>query len=199
MKFRILLVTLFLSSSCLFAQFDSRKGDLTVGLSGIPVIIFYDSNHDKFYNTGFVIKGTFGIYISDKISLENSLIYHYSPDVKPYYRKKAIISHGLGLQLSLRYHFFLKEKISLFADAGLGLGNIKYSGGAEYQQVEQYDSGVILFSGGVGTLVKLYKGLDFEFFLPYVHAISNTVDENIYHRQTLYHGLAPTIGFRYNF
>lgn len=198
MKFRILLIALFLWSYCAIAQTDERKGNLSAGISGLPILVYSTG----LMTSGFALKASFGVYLSGRISLESNLFYYHNDDVLPFL-KDAIIGNGYGLQTSMRYHFLIRNKISFFADAGLGFGSIKYStGSSRIRDVEQDDTGIIIYTGGVGSLIRLSNKFELELLIPYMSVRSTTAyPTNIYGNESLmYSGLVGlSVGFRYNF
>lgn len=181
------------------AQTDTAR--ISFGASCLP--LYFNNEEEGLKLSGLALKGSFGIFISNSFSVENNVFYYKNNDVNA--DGGNLQSESYGLQLSLRYHLKIKEKISLFADVGAGFGSIKYYDDyqSEYFSYDYYNSGIVLYTAGIGAFIKVYKNLDFEIFIPYLEVHNTTNKNNIYGNDRgsmLYGALAgPNLGLRLSF
>lgn len=173
---------------------------MTVGVSGLP--LYFNSEEGPVKFSGVALKGSFGVFVSNHFSIENNLFYYRNNDV--FTNDSEVQSESYGLQISLRYHYPLGEKISIYGDLGFGFGSVSYtdnSGYRDYNYYSVYNSGIVLYTVGIGTLIKLYKRLDFEMLIPYLAVYNTNNENNIYGNERgnlLYGAMAgPNIGLRY--
>jgi hypothetical protein len=189
---RILLLSAFLTLGTLNGFGQSKKNDLKLTVSALP--LFGSSDGFESGINGFVIKPSIGYFISDKTSIDLNFSYASLNDLRvgntdSYYNAFAFIP-------TLRNNFVNIEKLRIFAEFGFGLGTIKYDAdksGLRNSQHEQLSGGISILNIGIGGNYFFNEKFGVELIIPYL-STKNITSENT---NNLYSGIGPTIGFTY--
>jgi outer membrane protein W len=188
---KILLTLAFSTLAVLNGYSQSKKNDLKLTVSGLPLI--GNTNDYKGVN-GFVIKPALGYYISDKTSLELNLSYAAMnnvtiENVNSYYQSYAFVP-------TVRNNFINNKKLRAFAEIGFGLGTIKYN--ADNKDFNNYShellsGGISIITIGIGGNYYFNDNFGLEFILPYINSFNITSEQS----NTIYAGIGPTLGLTY--
>ena len=189
---RILLLLTFTTLGILNGFSQSKKNDLKLTVSGLPLFGASEDFSSGF--NGFVIKPTIGYYISDKTSIELNFSYATMNDLKvgninSYYNSYSFIP-------TLRNNFVNKNKLRVFAEFGFGLGTIKYNAdnnNFRNVQHEELSGGISVMNIGIGGNYYFNEKFGIEFILPYITTNNITSEQS----NNIYSGIAPTIGLTY--
>jgi len=188
---KILLLSAFLTLGILNGFGQSKKNDLKLTISALP--LFGSSGSFTGLN-GIVIKPSIGYYISEKTSIDLNFSYATLNDLKvgnidSYYKSYAFIP-------TLRNNFVNKQKIRVFAEFGFGLGTIKYDAdNSDLQNIqhEELSGGISILNIGIGGNYFFNDKFGLEIIIPYISTNNITSDNS----NNLYSGIGPTIGFTY--
>ncbi len=189
---KVLLLLVFITVGILNGFSQSKKNDLKLTVSGLP--LFGSSDAFSSGVNGFVIKPTIGYYISDKTSIELNFSYATMSNLKienidSYYNSYAFIP-------TLRNNFINNNKLRVFTEFGFGFGTIKYSSdnkNFKSIQQEQLSGGISVMNIGIGGDYYFNEKFGIEFIIPYI-TINNITSEQ---SNNLYSGIGPTIGLTY--
>jgi hypothetical protein len=189
---KILLLSVFLTFGIFNGFGQSKKNDLKLTISGLP--LFGSSDGFESGINGIVIKPSIGYFISDKTSIDLNFSYASLNDLKvgnidSYYNSYAFIP-------TLRNNFVNKEKIRVFAEFGFGLGTIRYdadNSSSRNSQHENLSGGISILNIGIGGNYFFNEKFGLELIIPYL-STKNITSEN---SNNLYSGIGPTIGFTY--
>jgi len=166
-----ILCCLFLLLSCnkLFAQETSKNKQ--IGLTGLPIIYFYNGTPSI---EGGALYGNYGWFLKDKTVL----------GIRPFAgivdfgRQGAQKITSVGTNIYYRT-YFNRSKTSFFIDVNTGLGYINYSTNIEnvsYQEnLKELNGMMFNFAFGPGVDIEIKNGLKFEFLVQYLemHNISS--------------------------
>jgi len=187
-----LLIFTFLVINVLNGFSQSEKNDLKLTVAALP--LFGSSADFTSGLNGFVIKPTIGYFISDKTSIELNFSYTTMNNLivgntNSYYNSYVFIP-------TLRNNFINHKKFRFFAEAGFGLGTIKYeadNNNFSNFQHEELSGGISVLTIGFGANYYFNKNFGLEFILPYITTKNITSEKS----NTIYTGVGPTIGFTY--
>ncbi len=189
---KILLLSVFIIFGISNGLGQSKKSDLKLTLSGLP--LFGSSDGFESGINGIVIKPSIGYFISNKTSIDLNFSYASLNDLKvgnidSYYNSYAFIP-------TLRNNFVNKEKLRVFAEFGFGLGTIRYDADTislRNSQHENLSGGISILNIGIGGNYFFGEKFGLELIIPYLNT-KNITSEN---SNNLYSGIGPTIGFTY--
>jgi hypothetical protein len=189
---KILLLSVFIIFGISNGLGQSKKSDLKLTLSGLP--LFGSSDGFESGINGIVIKPSIGYFISNKTSIDLNFSYASLNDLKvgnidSYYNSYAFIP-------TLRNNFVNKEKLRVFAEFGFGLGTIRYdadTNSLRNSQHENLSGGISILNIGIGGNYFFSEKFGLELIIPYLNT-KNITSEN---SNNLYSGIGPTIGFTY--
>jgi len=130
---------------------EPQKGKINLTLSGIPLFNWQNGYY------GFAVRPGLGFYLTEELSLQNDFFFHIMSNYYIYNVKTS--SNTVGFVPSLRYNFFTKNrKWNFFAQAGAGFGVALYKpmkGNSSDYQVDSYNSGLVIYSAGVGVVYQI--------------------------------------------
>ena len=189
---KILLLSAFLTIGIFNGFGQSKKSDLKLTISGLP--LFGSSDGFESGINGIVIKPSIGYFITDKTSIDLNFSYASLNDLRvgnidSYYNSYAFIP-------TLRNNFVNKEKLRVFAEFGFGLGTIRYdadNSSLRNSQHEDLSGGISILNIGIGGNYFFNEKFGLELIIPYL-STKNITSEN---SNNLYSGIGPTIGFTY--
>ena len=189
---RILLFTVFLTLGILYSYSQSKKNDLKLTISALP--LFGSSEGFESGLNGIVIKPSIGYYISDKTSIDLNFSYASLNElnvgnIDSYYKSYAFIP-------TLRNNFVNNEKLRVFVEFGFGLGTIKYNADNNDLRTtkhEELSGGISILNIGFGVNYFFNKKFGIELIIPYINS-TNITSEN---SNNIYSGIGPTLGFTY--
>lgn len=190
-RIKIFLIIFIIGFSFLGHSQDLQKGKMKISLSGIPV---YDWNHG-FY--GYGIKPGFEYFITEHFSIQNDFFYHTQSglDIDGIQSRSSTI----GFLPSVRYNHSLNNtKWLIFGQIGMGFGAVLYKPTDDNNtssSVNWLDSGVVLYSAGIGVDYHISNRFDIEFALPYIFVDNIT---NVRNSSILFRGIGPTIGIKFS-
>lgn len=185
-----LIIILLILSIRQFAQ-ESNKGKIDLSLSGIPLVSWQNGYY------GFALKTGLGFYLTENLSFQNDFFYHIQSGY--YINTVKTKSNTIGFIPSLRYNLFTKNRKWIFsAQAGIGFGLAFYkpleNNSTDYQ-VDSYNSGLVVYSAGIGIVYLIGRIIGIELLVPYIYADNVT---NKYNEDILFNGLGPTLGLKIN-
>jgi hypothetical protein len=189
---KILLLSTFLTIGIFNGFGQSKKSDLKLTISGLP--LFGSSDGFESGINGIVIKPSIGYFISDKTSIDLNFSYASLNDLRvgnvdSYYNSYAFIP-------TLRNNFVNKEKLRIFAEFGFGLGTIRYDADNSSLRNSQHvdlSGGISILNIGIGGNYFFNEKFGLELIIPYLSTKNITSENSI----NLYSGIGPTIGFTY--
>jgi hypothetical protein len=168
---------------------QSKKGDLRLTVAGVPLVTATDGSENGL--SGFALKTGLGYFFNDKFSIDFSVNYTTND---------ALLIEGIASNYnsysavsSFRYSFLNKEKLRLFTELGFGLGTIKYEADDILQSVlrhEQNSGGISVLNLGIGGEYFFNSNFGLQLIVPYLNVKNITSN----HLNTIYNGLAPTVG-----
>jgi len=173
-----------------YAQ-ETQKGKIDLTLSGIPLISWQNGYY------GFALKPGLGFYLTENLSIQNDFFYHIQSGY--YINSVEARSNTIGFIPSLRYNFFsINRKWCFSVQAGAGFGVTFYkpiNGKSSDYQLDSYNSGIVVYSAGVGVVYQAGRVIGIEMLVPYVYVDNVT---NKYNADILFNGLGPTVGLKIN-
>jgi hypothetical protein len=187
-----LLVVSLLVLSSLNGFSQSKKNDLKLTVSALP--LFGSSDGFESGINGFVIKPSFGYFISDNTSIDLNFSYASLNNLRvdtidSYYNSYAFIP-------TLRNNFVNNQKLRIFAEFGFGLGTIKYNADNTNLRTTNHrnlSGGISILNIGLGGNYFFNEKFGIELIIPYL-STRNITSEN---SNNLYSGIGPTVGFTY--
>jgi outer membrane protein W len=187
-----LLVVSLLVLSSLNGFSQSKKNDLKLTVSALP--LFGSSDGFESGINGFVIKPSFGYFISDNTSIDLNFSYASLDNLRvdtidSYYNSYAFIP-------TLRNNFVNNQKLRIFAEFGFGLGTIKYNADNTNLRTTSHrnlSGGISILNIGLGGNYFFNEKFGIELIIPYL-STRNITSEN---SNNLYSGIGPTVGFTY--
>jgi outer membrane protein W len=187
-----LLVVSLLVLSSLNGFSQSKKNDLKLTVSALP--LFGSSDGFESGINGFVIKPSFGYFISDNTSIDLNFSYASLNNLRvdtidSYYNSYAFIP-------TLRNNFVNNQKLRIFAEFGFGLGTIKYNADNTNLRTTSHrnlSGGISILNIGLGGNYFFNEKFGIELIIPYL-STRNITSEN---SNNLYSGIGPTVGFTY--
>lgn len=189
---KTLLLATFITLGILNGFSQSKKNDLKLTISGLP--LFGSSEDFSSGFNGFVLKPTIGYYISDKTSIELNFSYANMGDLKI----GGINSHYNSYSFipTLRNNFLNQEKLRIFAEFGLGLGTVKYrANNNDFSNNEhnELSGGISILNLGIGGNYYFNDKFGIEFIIPYLTTNNITSEQS----NNIYSGIGPTLGLTY--
>ena len=188
---KILLLSVFLTLGFLNSFGQSKKNDLKLTISALP--LFGSSGSFSGIN-GIVIKPSIGYYILEKTSIDLNFSYATLNNLKvgnidSYYNSYAFVP-------TLRNSFINKQKLRVFAEFGFGLGTIKYDADNNDFRNSQHDElsgGISVLNIGIGGNYYFNDKFGLEIIIPYIRSNNITSDNT----NNIYSGIGPTLGLTY--
>jgi len=162
-----------------------NKNNLKISLSGVP--LYHVQN--GYY--GFVIKPGFEYFISNKISIQNDFFFHQQTDLIIDGTKSK--ANTFGLIPSVKFTQAISEKLAVLAQIGVGFGSVIYKKTEENEysyDVTKLNSGIIIYSAGIGISYALLKQFEIDLTMPYIIVDNITNSDN---SDILFGGIGPTI------
>ena len=191
MRRKLFLSILFLATiTSVLGQ--SKKGDVRLTFSGIPLVASTDGSNGL---SGFVLKSSVGYYFNNKFSLDFSANYTTNKDLEIDGVQSNYDSYSFVP--ALRYSFYNKQSLRLFLEGGIGLGTIKYKANnfnEDFIKHDQFSGGISILNAGVGVDYFFNNNLGIQLIVPYLYVKNNTSK----YIDTIYSGLAPTLGVTFN-
>ncbi len=166
-----------------------NKNKLKISLSSVPLYHVQNSYY------GFVIKPGFEYFISNKVSIQNDFFFHQQTDLIIDRTKSK--ANTFGLIPSVKFTQAISEKITVIAQIGVGFGSVIYKKTEENEysyDVTKLNSGIIIYSAGIGISYALYKQFEIDLIIPYI-IVDNITNSN--NSDILFGGIGPTIGIKY--
>lgn len=190
MRKLLLIIFLFIGIGNGFSQ--SQKNDLKLTVSILP-LLGSSENFESGIN-GFVVKPSFGYFISNGTLLDLNFSYTTMNNIKinnikSYYNSYALIP-------TLRNNFINKQKIRVFAEFGFGFGVIKYNASnndLRGLQHKELSGGFSVLNIGIGVNYYFNNNFGIEVIIPYISTKNITSGNS----NNLYSGIGPTVGITY--
>ena len=188
---KILLLSAFLTLGILNGFGQSKKNDLKLTISALP--LFGSSGSFSGIN-GIVIKPSIGYHISEKTSIDLNFSYATLNNLKvgnidSFYNSYSFIP-------TLRNNFVNKQKLRIFAEFGFGLGTIKYdadNNDFRDSQHSELSGGISVINIGIGGNYYFNDKFGLEIIIPYIRSNNITSDN----ANNIYSGIGPTLGLTY--
>ncbi|MEL7002919.1 MAG: hypothetical protein AAFN93_09330 [Bacteroidota bacterium] len=182
-----LSATLF-SSSAIAQEFDAS---FEVGVAGLPIYI--SSQY-----AGFATTPSFRYNLNDRFSLGMNLFLYRVNNTAT---QSGVDADGTGFGIipAVRYYVTSKSKFRVFLEGGVGFGSITYKPSQEgvdnpFFPVARNNSGILIVHAGPAISRDISRRFNIQFMLPFL-IVDNLTNNDI--AETLYSGLAPTLGVNF--
>lgn len=183
------------------AYSQTEKSTKQAGISVLPIYDILNTYPDNKIAGGAVM-GNFGFFVMNDLSIGLMPYYgqvsnKYNISTFDFHEERQDISL-YGLNTYMRYYFFKKKKVLVYASASFGFGNIhKQTTNLAIQSLVDYsesDDSVYTILAGLGVNYSLSPRISLELNIPYtvLRHISGQVNDSDF--QTI----APMIGVQYN-
>lgn len=179
---------------------QDKKPSNHIGINGIPIFDVLNSYPDNQIN-GSAITFNYGVMVSRNLSFGVNLYYsgvsneYVTESLSPRTERQQI--NVVGISPNLRYHYRIREKLMLYAQASIGFGNYREKttdlNTSQPRYYKNDNDSMIMTMAGLGMNYFFSEKIALDLNVSYVYLNRLSSQRYVYDFQTI----APMIGIQF--